>query len=110
MIEYTLDCVILNCYIFIYYTNSILDSQIQLDKEKQSEQTEQEILEEEILEVETDIAEAKEQPDFLKDINITDADSSLGIQLNQMLRKYMQRKRKLEEREKEVSAIMQKFK
>jgi len=82
--------------------NSVSKSQMQLDKEKQPEQ-------EEISEIEIDIAKAKKQPDFLKDINVKDADSSLKIQLNQMLRKYMLRKTKLEEREKEVSIIMQKF-
>jgi len=71
---------------------------MQLDKEKQVEQ-------EEISEVEVDIVKTKEQADFLRDINIKDADSSLRIQLNQMLRKYMLRKTKLEEREKEVSVI-----
>ncbi|XP_067210276.1 cilia- and flagella-associated protein 44 isoform X2 [Linepithema humile] len=82
--------------------NSISDSQMQLDKEKQPEQ------EEEISEVEIDVAKAKEQPDFLKDVSIKDADSSLRIQLNQMLRKYMLRKTKLEEREKEWKIIYNK--
>lgn len=79
--------------------NSILENQMQLDEEKQSEQ-------EEIPEVEMDVPKAKEQPDFLKDISIKDADSSLRIQLNQILRKYTLRKTKLEEREKEVGIIM----
>lgn len=40
---------------------------------------------------------------FLKDIDYKDTDSSLGIQLNQMLSKYNLRKTRLEQREKEVS-------
>lgn len=40
---------------------------------------------------------------FLKDIDYKDTDSSLGIQLNQMLNKYNLRKTRLEQREKEVS-------
>jgi len=47
----------------------------------------------------------KEQPiaDFLESINYKSIDSSLGIQLKQMLHKYTMRKMRLEEREKEVS-------
>jgi len=46
--------------------------------------------------------ETKPSVDFLKDIKY-DMDSSLGVQLNQILRKYILRKTRLEEREKEVS-------
>ena len=56
-------------------------------------------IEEEIEKVET-----KPSVDFLKDIKY-DMDSSLGVQLNQILRKYILRKTRLEEREKEVSVI-----
>jgi len=48
--------------------------------------------------------ETKPSVDFLKDIKY-DMDSSLGVQLNQILRKYILRKTRLEEREKEVSVI-----
>lgn len=58
-------------------------------------------------ETEEEIEMAKTEPivDFLKDINYKDIDTSLGIQLNQMLRKYTLRKTRLEQREKEVSTI-----
>lgn len=54
---------------------------------------------------EIEMTKMKPIADFLKDINYEDVDSSLGIQLNQMLRKYTLRKTRLEQREKEVSAI-----
>lgn len=56
-------------------------------------------------EKEIEVAKMKPIADFLKDVNYEDIDSSLGIQLNQMLRKYTLRKTKLEQREKEVSTI-----
>lgn len=43
---------------------------------------------------------------FLKDIDYKDTDSSLGIQLNQMLNKYNLRKTRLEQREKEVGTFL----
>lgn len=51
------------------------------------------------------IAESKPIKDFLKGINYEGMDSSLGIQLNQILRKYTLRKTRLEQREKEVNTI-----
>ncbi|KAG5315180.1 CFA44 protein, partial [Acromyrmex insinuator] len=57
-------------------------------------------IEEEIEKVET-----KPILDFLKDINYEDMETSLGIQLNQMLRKYTLRKTRLEQREKEWKII-----
>ncbi|KYN22810.1 WD repeat-containing protein 52 [Trachymyrmex cornetzi] len=54
---------------------------------------------------EIEIAKTKSTVDFLKDINYEDMDSSLGIQLNQMLRKYTLRKTRLEQREKEWKVI-----
>lgn len=63
-------------------------------------------------ETEEEIEIAKTEPiaDFLKGINYEDTDNSLVIQLNQMLRKYTLRKRRLEEREKEVSSIYKYYK
>lgn len=56
---------------------------------------------------EEEIDTIREQPIavFLENIDYKDTDSSLGIQLNQMLSKYNSRKTRLEQREKEVSAI-----
>jgi len=56
-------------------------------------------------EEEIEMTETKPIIDFLRDMNYESMDSSLGIQLNQMLRKYTLRKTKLEQREKEVSTI-----
>lgn len=56
-------------------------------------------------EEEIEIAKTKPIADFLKGINNEDINSSLGIQLNQMLRKYTLRKIRLEQREKEVGTV-----
>jgi len=61
-------------------------------------------------EKEIEIAKMKPIADFLKDVNYEDVDSSLGIQLNQMLRKYTLRKTRLEQREKEVNTNANKIK
>jgi len=86
-------------HIFVYYLNSVTDDKMRHYKEKQREEdkakTEEEI----------EMTETKPIIDFLKDMNYESMDSSLGIQLNQMLRKYTLRKTKLEQREKEVSTI-----
>lgn len=57
--------------------------------------------------VENGISTMQEQPVavFLKGIDYKDTDSSLGIQLNQMLNKYNLRKTRLEQRENEVSTF-----
>ncbi|KYN44488.1 WD repeat-containing protein 52 [Trachymyrmex septentrionalis] len=82
--------------------NSITDVKIQYyemeDREKDKAKIEEEI----------EIVETKPTMDFLKDINYEDMDSSLGIQLNQMLRKYTSRKTRLEQREKEWKIIYNK--
>jgi len=79
--------------------NSATDDKMQFYKEKQREEdkakTEEKI----------EMIETKPIIDFLKDMNYESMDSSLGIQLNQMLRKYTLRKTKLEQRKKEVSTI-----
>lgn len=67
---------------------------------------EEEQLKEDEAEEEIELVKTKPiETDFLKGINYEDLNSSLGIQLNQMLRKYTLRKIRLEQREKEVSAI-----
>ncbi|XP_018302310.1 uncharacterized protein [Mycetomoellerius zeteki] len=79
--------------------NSITDVKMQhyemKDREKDKAKIEEEI----------EVTETKPTMDFLKDINYEDMDSSLGIQLNQMLRKYTLRKTRLEQREKEWKVI-----
>lgn len=57
-------------------------------------------------EEEIEMTETKPIVDFLKGINYEDVDSSLGIQLNQMLRKYTLRKTRLEQRKKEVNRYL----
>lgn len=52
-----------------------------------------------------EIVKTKPIMEFLKGINYEDVDSSLGIQLNQMLCKYNLRKIRLEQREQEVITI-----
>lgn len=55
-------------------------------------------------ETEEEMSTTQEQSvTFLKGIDYKDTDSSLGIQLNQMLNKYNLRRTRLEQREKEVS-------
>ncbi|XP_036151277.1 cilia- and flagella-associated protein 44 [Monomorium pharaonis] len=78
--------------------NSIMDGKMEHYK-KQQEQDKTEISDE------IKIAEIRPVAEFLKDMNYEDLDSSLGIQLNQMLRKYILRKTKLEQREKEWKVI-----
>lgn len=64
------------------------------EREKQKEgRTEEEI----------DITQEQSVALFLNGLDYKDTDSSLGIQLNQMLSKYNLRKTRLEQREKEVS-------
>ncbi|XP_011859838.1 PREDICTED: uncharacterized protein LOC105557260 isoform X2 [Vollenhovia emeryi] len=81
--------------------NSIMDDEVQHCEEKQEEEEEDKAETDEKIEV------AKTRPitDFLQGINYEDIDSSLAIQLNQMLRKYHLRKTKLEQREKEWQII-----
>lgn len=77
--------------------NSVTD-QMQHYEEKQKEE-----------ETEEEIGTTQEQSVavFLKGMDdYKDTDSSLGIQLNQMLSKYNLRKTRLEQREKEVSKIL----
>ncbi|RLU19459.1 hypothetical protein DMN91_008016 [Ooceraea biroi] len=64
-------------------------------------------LEEEGMKEKLKMTRAKEQPiaNFSESINYKNADSNLGIQLKQMLRKYTLRKMKLEEREKKWKVI-----
>lgn len=45
--------------------------------------------------------------DILKGVDYEDSDSSQGIRLNQMLRKYISRKARLEERDKQVRTLSQ---
>lgn len=78
--------------------NSITDDEMQ-HYENQREEDKAETGEE------IEVAKTKPIADFLKDINYKEDSSSLGIQLNQMLRKYMLRKIKLEQREKQVNTI-----
>lgn len=68
---------------------------------------EEEQLKEDEAETEEEIELMKTKPfaNFLKGMNDEDVNSSLGMQLNQMLRKYTLRKIRLEQREKEVSTI-----
>lgn len=84
-------------------------SSVMDDEERHYEERhyEEEQREEDKAETEEEIEVAKTKPiaDFLKGINYEDVDSSLGIQLNQMLRKYTSRKTRLEQREEEVSTI-----
>ncbi|XP_011636228.1 uncharacterized protein LOC105426623 [Pogonomyrmex barbatus] len=79
--------------------NGVTDDKTQ---NNEKEQRENDKVEEEI-----EVIKMKEQPiaDFLKDINYEAMDSSLGIQLNQLLRKYTLRKTRLEQREKEWKVI-----
>lgn len=61
--------------------------------------------EEKVEEVEIEKAKDQTIADIIKDINYEDMDSSLAIQLNQMIRKYTLRKTRLEERENKVNII-----
>lgn len=92
--------------IFNYNMSSVTNGEVQRYEEEQREEKEK------MKEDEMEIEKVEKQPikDFLKDVNYEAADSSLAIQLNQMLRKYTSRKMKLEEREKEVGIISQQFK
>ncbi|XP_070529333.1 cilia- and flagella-associated protein 44 isoform X2 [Cardiocondyla obscurior] len=78
--------------------HNVIDEKVHHYEEKQEKdkvETEEEI----------EIIKTEPIPDFLKGINYEDIDSSLGIQLNQMLRKYTSRKTRLEQREKEWKLI-----
>ncbi|KYN07248.1 WD repeat-containing protein 52 [Cyphomyrmex costatus] len=79
--------------------NSITDAKTEHHEMKEQEKDKAKI--EEAIE----IAETKLAADFLKDINYENMDSSLGIQLNQMLRKYTLQKTRLEQRKKEWKVI-----
>lgn len=72
-------------------------------KEQKEERDEEEKEKEQAISIKKEKSQVAE---FLKGINFKDLDSSLGIQLNQMLRKYNLIKSRLEEREKEVSIIL----
>lgn len=67
--------------------------------------------EEEGIEEETETEKIQEQAiaDILKGVDYENIDSSQGIRLNQMLRKYISRKTRLEEREKQVSVLQDKY-
>ncbi|XP_025994269.1 cilia- and flagella-associated protein 44 isoform X2 [Solenopsis invicta] len=80
--------------------NSITDDKMQHYEEEQQKEGKVKMGEE------IKVAETRPIEDFLKDLNYENVlDSSLGIQLNQMLRKYILRKAKLEQREKEWKVI-----
>lgn len=79
--------------------NSVMNGKMQHYEEEQREEDKAET------EEEIEMTETKPIADFLKGINYEDVDSSLGIQLNQMLRKYTLRKTRLEQRKKEVNII-----
>lgn len=80
-------------YTVIYYTTSITNVQHYEENERK---------------MEDEIGTMQEQSVsvFLKGIDYKDTDSSLGIQLNQMLNKYNLRKTRLEQREKEVNTFL----
>lgn len=80
--------------------NSVMNGKIQHYEEEQREEDKAET------EEEIEMTETKPIADFLKGINYEDVDSSLGIQLNQMLRKYTLRKTRLEQRKKEVNRYL----
>ncbi|XP_050459151.1 cilia- and flagella-associated protein 44 isoform X5 [Cataglyphis hispanica] len=77
--------------------NSVMDDKAQNYEEKQREEGK--------TEEETSTTQEQSVALFLKDIDYKDTDSSLGIQLNQMLNKYNLRKTRLEQREKEWKII-----
>ncbi|KAL6428441.1 hypothetical protein ACFW04_008603 [Cataglyphis niger] len=78
--------------------NSVMDDKAKNYEEKQREK-------EGKTEEETSTTQEQSVALFLKDIDYKDTDSSLGIQLNQMLNKYNLRKTRLEQREKEWKII-----
>lgn len=80
--------------------NSVMNGKMQHYEEEQREEDKAET------EEEIEMTETKPIADFLKGINYEDVDSSLGIQLNQMLRKYTLRKTRLEQRKKEVNRYL----
>ncbi|XP_070154334.1 cilia- and flagella-associated protein 44 isoform X2 [Polyergus mexicanus] len=80
--------------------NSVTDDKMQNYEEKEREKQKEGKTEEEI-----DITQEQSVALFLNGLNYKDTDSSLGIQLNQMLNKYNLRKTRLEQREKEWKII-----
>ncbi|KMR01454.1 wd repeat-containing protein 52 [Lasius niger] len=82
--------------------NSVTDRMQHYEEKQREKQKEGEIEEE--------IGTTQEQSVavFLKGIDYKDTDSSLGIQLNQMLSKYNLRRTRLEQREKEIQIITEK--
>lgn len=80
--------------------NSVMNGKMQHYEEEQREEDKAET------EEEIEMTETKPIADFLKGINYEDMDSSLGIQLNQILRKYTLRKTRLEQRKKEVNRYL----
>lgn len=80
--------------------NSVMNGKMQHYEEEQREEDKAET------EEEIEMTETKPIADFLKGINYEDMDSSLGIQLNQILRKYTLRKTRLEQRKTEVNRYL----
>lgn len=82
------------------------DKTLSFEQEREEKQEGMEKEEEKDAEEEIEL-KVKEPPlvEFLKGVDYEDTESSSGIRLNQMLRKYTLRKTRLEERDKEVSAI-----
>lgn len=87
-------------YFYLHIIPTSVTDRMQHYEEKQREKQKEGEIEEEI-----GTTQEQSVAVFLKGIDYKDTDSSLGIQLNQMLSKYNLRRTRLEQREKEVSTI-----
>lgn len=83
-------------------TGSVATGPMQSYEEEQREEKEDEATEED---TETERIQDQAIADILKGVDYEDTDTSKGIRLNQMLRKYSSRKARLEAREKQVSLL-----
>ncbi|XP_032671308.1 cilia- and flagella-associated protein 44 isoform X3 [Odontomachus brunneus] len=93
-------------HVFDKQTNrasSVANGVMQPYEEEQRQEEEEEIKEE----TETEKIQEQAIADILKGVDYENLDSSQGIRLNQMLRKYISRKARLEEREKQWKVIHQ---